>query len=257
MMQNNEWVVCRVFQKTGGSKTLGLSSTDKASYQPAAHLHYALPGNHRDSSPNPTVTDSDDGDTCTAAESCHNSQDSYLDAGVYVAQMLTQGDVTSVGAPQWAAPGSVPMATPVMDIQPHNTMKESYYNHQNGANMSMLFSPPPQNMVSYPLIPHIGNRMRPKQEPFYPTTCAGEDEAESSQKLNKLDYAWTGDVLNPEYYPCDSPLTPLQSIVGESGQTSSCLTDGNALHNRAFRGSFSGFQEMAGPIELTTQEWAY
>lgn len=226
------------------------------SYQLADPLD-ALPGNHRDNSPNPTVTDSDDCDTCTAAESFYKCQDSLRGGGDHVAQEFRQDHAASVMAHQLPAPGSIPIATPAMDLYQYNMMKEPYYNHQNGADIVKLFSPPPQSMISHPLTTVNGIRIRAKLEPSHNPYSEGEDEVESSQRLNNLDYAWPDDALNAEYFPCDGSLLPLQSVAEDSSQTSTCFTDGSGLYNRSLRGSFSGLSEVAGPAMDVLQEWSY
>ncbi|KAG0578096.1 hypothetical protein KC19_5G204600 [Ceratodon purpureus] len=269
--KHDEWVVCRVFQKMAGNKKLFMYAD--MPYQ-LTDSHSSLPG-HRDSSPNPTVTDDGDCDTCTGNESCYNCQDSFRDGA---SMMASQGDVTWVQIADSKlnavgnVPGSVAMATSAMDVS--NLMKNSYYPNNvtiSGA-MGQRGYPanlPQANIVAHPLTPvksfdhrHGTRGVRAtKLEPFY-SACEGEDEAQSSQRLN-LDYAWPGDnVLYQENFPCESPLTPLQTVTGESAQ-SSCLSDGAfctddqqvRMFSRALRGSFSVLPEMTGPIEELG--WAY
>lgn len=254
-LQNDEWVVCRVFQKFAGNKKLFLYADMPGSYQ-LTDAHSNLPGHHRDSSPNPTVTD--DGD-CEGNELCYNCQpDSFHDS------VIPQGDVTWVQEPDSKignhdSNNNVAMATAAMDIG--NLMKDSYYSNPNMMNNMGRYNPPP---MTQPLTPvKAFSRMRAtKVEPFYAATaCDGEDEAQSSQRLN-LDYAWPGgDSVLYQEFPCESPLT----VAGDSGgqtTTSSCLTDGDEQHARVFnrmamRG-YLGLPEMSGPIDgLQELGWAY
>lgn len=272
-MQHDEWVVCRVFQKMAGNKKLFMYAD--MPYQ-LADSHSALPG-HRDSSPNPTVTDDGDCETCKGNESCYNCQDSFRERA---SVMASHGDVTWVQVDSKLDVGSVPasivMATTAMDMS--NLIKNSYYPNNTvtiNSNGTMVHryaaNLPPTNIVAHPLTPvksfdhRHGARggMRPtKLEPLY--ACESEDEAQSSQRQN-LDYAWPGNnVLYQENFPCESPLTPLQTVTGESAQ-SSCLTDGEfctddqhtRMFSRAMR-NFSGLPEMTGPIDnLQELGWAY
>jgi hypothetical protein len=217
-MQQEEWVVCRVFQKMAGNKKRFLYA-DHMSYQATDQGH---------NSPNPAVTDSGDCDTCTARESCWNCQDRFGEGHTDHTAAL---DATSV-PPQWR---SVPMAIP-----------QNRDNHQSNpmtATIVMKSSPPPQSMVPHPLSPHDRRNVRAKVEPFYTTSCDGEDEAQSSQRLNTLvDYPWPGEVLYDHDFPVDSPLNQ-----GESGQA----------YNRVSR-SFPGLLEMAGSMDgMQECMWAY
>jgi hypothetical protein len=221
-LQHDEWVVCRVFQKMAGNKKLFMYAD--MPYQ-VTDSHSALPGpQHRDSSPNPTVTDDGDCDTCTGNnESCYNCRD-----GVAM-----------------ASPGAWVQAADMSTLNPYYPSTVAL----------MAQQPQPQPQRGYlPVTPvkaydrHRATRAT-KVEPFYQS---GEDEAQSS-----LGYAWPGDsVLYQESaFPCDSPLPP-----GESAQ-SSCLTDPDdhqaRLLSRALRG-FSQLPEMAGPIDnLQELGWAY
>lgn len=204
---------------------------NKKAFLYADHMSYQLT-NQGGNSLKPTVTDSGDCDTCTAADSCHNCQDSF---GEVRTNHVAALDATSV-LPQWR---SLPMATS------HMVIHQDHSDHQSNpmtATIVMKSSPPQQSMVSHPLNPHDRCYIRAKVEPFYTTSCEGEDEAQSIQRLNNLDYPWPGDAFYDHHFPVESPLNQ-----GESGQA----------YNRVLR-SFSGLSEMAGPIDgLQECMWAY
>lgn len=273
-MQNDEWVVCRVFQKISGIKKLFMYAD--MPYQ-LTDSHSTLPG-HRDSSPNPTVTDDGDCDTCTGNESCYNCE-----GGGVLAQAWVQVADSKLNA--MGNNSNVAMAASAMDMS--NLMKDSYYTDQTNNNNNNSNSLAAMNAATmgrfgttampptYPLTPvkafdRHGNRMRAtKVEPFFTTACEGEDEAQSSQRLN-LDYSWPGDNVLYQEFPCDSPLTPLPTATGESSggaQSTSCLSDGTfgdeqqqirMFSRMAMRGSFPGLPEMSGPIDgLQELGWAY
>lgn len=256
-LQHDEWVVCRVFQKIAGNKKPGFMCGDMP-YQ----LTDSYSVLHRESSPNPTVTNSGECDACTGTDSCYNCQDNFA-GGV----PLAQGDVTSVPAPEWVhvsdskAPNSA-----AADIS--NSMKESQYN-QNAISLNMLNYPTvPQTMVKHSLTSmkswdhrHNNNGMRAKPEPFYATN-EGEDEAQSIGRLNVNHATWPSDnVPFGQEFPYDSPLTPLSTVTGDSGQ-SFCLANGRLGNDHQFRAfnrllAYSGFPAMSGSIDGLQSEWAY
>lgn len=260
--KQDEWVICRVFQKFIGNKKSGVTHGDSP-YQ-LIDSHSAL---QRDSSPNPAVTDSGECDACTGTDSCYNCQDSYPQD-----VSLALGDVATALPVQWVhtmpnskVPGSISMVPSAMDTD--NLMKETYYN-QNAINSGMLnHASIPQSIFAHPSTPMrcfdnlLGNnRIRAKQEASY-TSNEGEDEAQSSGKLNLDCIAWPSDnVLYDQEIPCDSPLSPLQTVTEESGQLS-CLTDGtfgDDHQSRMLRYRwYSSLPEVAGCIDGLQPEWAY
>lgn len=251
--KNDEWVVCRVFQKIAGNKKPFMYDVP----YPLRDSPSALTG-HRDSSPNPTVTDDGDCDTCTGNESCYNCRgDSLRDASL--AQEVTWVQV----ADSKLGNASTAMATSAIDMS--NMMKDSYYYNANNNNNEMVGG---MNMggpryAGAPLTPvraFDGRRGMRGITKVEPSLC--EDEAQSSQRLN-LDYAWPGcgdNVLYQEF-PCESPL--MQTMTGEStgggGQSmTSCITDG-AFGDDSQARMFS-HPLMGGPIDGLQDgllAWAY
>lgn len=153
----------------------------------ADHMLNQLP-NQGDDSPNPTVTDSDDcGTYCTATKSGYNCQDSFGEGHTKHVSAL---DATSV-LPQWR---------PVPTTIPYN-----HYDYQPKPTATTILMEsllPPQSMVLHPLNPYDHCYIHAKEEPsFYTTSCKGEDEAQSSQRFNNLDYPWPGDVLYDHDFP--------------------------------------------------------
>lgn len=65
VLQQHEWVVCRIFQKSSGSKKSFLYSENNMLHP----NNYQLHDSH---SPNPTLSDEGECDTCTPTESCYN-----------------------------------------------------------------------------------------------------------------------------------------------------------------------------------------
>lgn len=252
--KNDEWVVCRVFQKIAGNRKLFMYAD--LPYQ-LTDSHSALPCHH-DSSPNPTVTDDGDCDTCTGNESCYNCNDSFHEASLAQDVTWVQVADSKLGNTGNMTP-TVAMATSAMD---------SFYN-TNMAAMNLRFPPPMMTTTHGPGTPvkAFDRRMRPtKVEPFL---CeGGEDEAQSSQRLN-LDYAWPGtDNALYQEFPCESQLMP--SVTGDSGgaggQSTSCMTDGafgddqqvRLYHRLTTMRGFSSLPEMSGPIDgLQELGWAY
>lgn len=266
VLQNDEWVVCRVFQKIAGNKKLFMYADMPYAMTDS---HSTLPGHGgRDSSPNPTVTDDCDCDTGTGNESCYNCQDNFREASTLVHDVpwVQVADSKLGNNNNNTTTNTVAMATSAMDVS--NLMKDSYYNSNNVVAMNM------GQRYQTPLTPvkvfdgRRGVRGVTKVEPFY--SESGEDEAQSSQRLN-LDYAWPGcsdNVLSYQEFPCESPL--MQTVTGEShgggiaaSMTTSCITDGafgDDQHARLLhrlRG-FSSLPEMSGPIDgLQELGWAY
>lgn len=251
-MQNDEWVVCRVFQKIAGNKKLFMYAD-----MPYAlgDSHSALPG-HRDSSPNPTVTDDGDCDTCTGNESCYNCRGD----GLREASLAQEVTWVQVADSKLGNAGTA-MATSAMDMS--NMMKDSYYYNANNEMVVGGMNMGGPRYAGAPLTPvramDGGRRgMRGGMTKVEPSSLC-EDEAQSSQRLN-LDYAWPGcgdNVLYQEF-PCESPL--MQTMTGEStgggGQSmTSCITDGAfgddsqaRMFNRLMSGPIDGLQELG---------WAY
>ncbi|KAG0575272.1 hypothetical protein KC19_VG332300 [Ceratodon purpureus] len=233
--KQEEWVVCRVFQKMGGNKKPFLF---------ADHMCYQL-SNESDNSPNPTATNSGDCDTkYTATESCYNGQDSFGEG--HTSHVAAALDVTTSVPPRWR---SVPVATPLTSAI-HQDDHSSAHHHSNlvTAAIVMKSSPLQQSMVSHPLMnSHDCCYIRASVEPALYTTssCEGEDEAQSGQsRFHNLDYPWPGDVLIYDHgFPVEGP-----PHEGESDQAS----------NRVLS-NFPGLSKMAGPNIDGLQEcmWAY
>jgi hypothetical protein len=258
--QQDEWVVCRIFQKISGSKKTSFLYSDSVrpylSYEFHGDSHSSLPSGH---SPNQTISDDGECDTCagtgTGTGSCYNCHDQLQDQG---------GDLNWVIRNNKLSPpmdiSSNPMTKyPLFDSAPHairySSLPQSMMHHHGQG-----------NMAGYGIsLSGMGNARMPKMEPY--NTCEGEDEAQSSQR-GGMDYG-TWPVL-PDNIPCEAPMVPgLQSIMNTvtgGADQSSCVSESCCEEQQPaglfgrYR-NYNGVLEMPGPMVDSLQGmecmWAY
>ncbi|KAG0581594.1 hypothetical protein KC19_4G263800 [Ceratodon purpureus] len=248
----DEWVVCRIFQKSGGGKRSFLFSDSRVRQGVMGYqLEDARPP-MADNSPNLTVTD--DG-TCTDCETCAGTDQMscYTCAHEFNHDSQTElhhnKDMTN-GVMSWI------VQPPGMDNILHqvgglNNLLSKSYPMYDSMNVSRLgFSNQGLMQSALKSGDPAGFRLaslRPKAEPS--SLCEGEDEAQSIPKV--FDY---GSLFHNDEPGDDDPSSPLQSSTG--GTELSCLSSENINFNFKYR-----LQDVTAPVDSSQlgQEilWAY
>lgn len=253
----DEWVVCRIFQKNSGGKRSFLFSNSHMQQREAVGYHQHHLDDARSSlppmvenSPNPTVTDDEactDCDTCAGTDqmSCYNCVPDFHDSPTD-----HHHNKDSHGVMSWLAQPTIDNNLLHHGLNNLNTMLSSKSYHPLG--LSPLQQQQPNLRVA---------SLRPKTEPS--SLCEGEDEAQSIPK--GFDYsAWpAGDGA---LYHCndddagdagDPSSSPLQSSTNLSCLTGS-LCSGSENMNFTYK---YRLQDVTAPVDsgLGSQEilWAY
>jgi hypothetical protein len=271
----DEWVVCRIFQKNSGGKRSFLFSDSRMRQAMGYQLEDArssLPP-MMDNSPNPTVTDEGtctDCETCAGMEqmSCYNcvSQEFHdSPAELHHHNKEATGNVMS-----WIAqPDNILQQVGSLNNLNNMLSKSSYPVYETCFDKSMTMSRFSQqalmqsaNTMTTALNQVAGFRhasLRPKPEPS--SLCEGEDEAQSTQKSG-FDYTTTWPHGEAALYNHDAPgdsMSPLQSSTG--GTDLSCLTgslcSGENVHLFNFKYRLS---DVTAPVDSGLGQeilWAY
>lgn len=256
----DEWVVCRIFQKSGGGKrnvpfsdarvrqTMGYQFDEaRSSLPPMAN-----------NSPNPTVTEdgtSTDCETCAGTDqmSCyacahdlnHDSQTEHhhnkdLTNGVmsWIVQPAGMDNILHQVGGLNNLSSMLSKSYPMYEtFDKSMSMSRLGFNNQ-GLMQSALKSGDPSAAG------FLVASLRPKTEPS--SLCEGEDEAQSIPK--GFDY---GSLFHNDEAGDDDPSSPLQSSTG--GTELSCLSSENMNFTFKYR-----LQDVTAPVD-SAQEilWAY
>ena len=255
----DEWVVCRVFQKSGGGKRSFLFSDSRVrqvmGYQ-VDDARSSLPP-MADNSPNPTVTDDGTGtdcETCAGTDqmscyTCAHDFNHYSQTDPHHNKDLPNGVMSWIVQPA----GMDNILHPVGGLNNLTTMlSKSYpmydtfektmnmprlgFTNQNLLQSALKSGDPAQFRVA---------SLRPKTEPS--SLCEGEDEAHSMPKV--FDY---GSLFHSDEPGDDDSSSPLQSSTG--GTELSSLSSEN-INDFTFK---YRLQDVAAPVD-SAQEilWAY
>ncbi|KAG0630979.1 hypothetical protein M758_1G218100 [Ceratodon purpureus] len=235
-VNKDEWVVCRIFQKSSGGKRSFLFSDSRISQAMGYPLEDASLPPMMDNSPNPTVTDEGtctDCETCAGTEqmSCYNcvSQDFHDSPTELHHHKEMNGNVMSWIA-QPAGMDNILQQVGGMNnlnnivLSKSYPLYETYDKSMNMSRFSQQALMQSANNMTAALNQAAGFRhasLRPKTEPS--SLCEGEDEAQSTQK-GGFDYGgWPhGEVTTLYNDALGDSASPLQSSTG--GTDLSCMT---------------------------------
>lgn len=230
-VNKDEWVVCRIFQKSSGAKRSFLFSDSRmrqAIVYQLEDVRSSLPPDMDSNSPNPTVTD---GGTCTDCETCAGTEQM---SACYNCVHDFDHDKDTNGVMSWinTQPAGMDILQQVGGLNNLNNLLSKPYpmydaSYEKGMNLprQLGFTPQvlmqPANMTT-PTGLRVAS-LRPKTEPS--SFSEGEDEAQSIPEGYEYG-AWQTEKAEASLYnndgTGDDSSSPLQSSTG--GTELSCLT---------------------------------